>query len=115
MSTVHVGLAPLTLARTVRTTVYVYKGQPAPTDLVDGELDRLVDEGFLIGIEVPDPEPEVAVGIGGEPVPVVPVTSDGEKPLDEMDVDELRRYAEDRGIDTGKASTTDGLLAKIRG
>lgn len=104
----RVGLAPLTIVRRQGgTSQYVYQGQPAPTDGVAGELDRLVSEGYLLEVEVPDVE--------GDPVDGDPdiLTVPTEKPLDEMDADELRRYAEDHRIDVGRASTVDGLRAKI--
>lgn len=100
----YVGFAPLTIVRRVNgRSDYVYQGQPAPTDGVDGELDRLVAEGYLIAVELPD-----AVEDGG-----VIVTVGEPKPLADMDADELRRYAEDNRIDVGRATTVDGLLAKI--
>lgn len=36
------------------------------------------------------------------------------KPLEEMSIDELKHYAEEKGIDIGKASSINGILDKIK-
>lgn len=36
------------------------------------------------------------------------------KPLEEMNIDELKHYAEEKGIDIGKASSINGIIDKIR-
>jgi hypothetical protein len=86
-------------------TDYVYKGQLAPKDAVDGEIERLFTEGYLAQVEVVD-DPDVAVV-------TTPASQADAKPLEEMTAEELTRYAEDHGIDTGRATSVDGLLAKI--
>ena len=54
----YMGKAPLSLVRTLHGSVeYVYAGHPAPEGIVPEDLDRLVDEGFLV--EVPQ-SPEEA-------------------------------------------------------
>lgn len=39
--------------------------------------------------------------------------TDGEKQLSEMDIEELKAYAEEKGIDIGKATSQAGILEKI--
>lgn len=36
------------------------------------------------------------------------------KPLEEMNIDELKYYAEEKGIDIGKASSINGIMDKIK-
>lgn len=49
----HVGVAPLTLVRTTAgRSEYVYAGQVAPEGILDEDLDRLVDEGYLAELDV---------------------------------------------------------------
>lgn len=36
------------------------------------------------------------------------------KPLEEMNIDELKHYAEEKGIDIGKASSINGIMDKIK-
>lgn len=36
------------------------------------------------------------------------------KPLEEMNIDELKQYAEEKGIDIGKASSINGIMDKIK-
>lgn len=43
----------------------------------------------------------------------VPPPNNGEKQLSEMDVEELKAYAEEKGIDIGKATSQAGILEKI--
>lgn len=38
----------------------------------------------------------------------------GEKALDQMDANELKAYAEEKGIDIGKATSQAGILEKIK-
>lgn len=38
----------------------------------------------------------------------------GEKRLSEMDIEELKAYAEEKGIDIGKATSQAGILEKIK-
>ena len=39
---------------------------------------------------------------------------DGEKALEDMTLEELQAYAEEKGIDLGKASSQEGILKKIK-
>ena len=39
---------------------------------------------------------------------------DIEKTLDEMTINELRAYADEKGIDIGKSTSRDGILKKIK-
>ncbi|MFR1378845.1 MAG: hypothetical protein ACLSTJ_07795 [Clostridium neonatale] len=42
------------------------------------------------------------------------VSPGGEKQLSEMDIEELKAYAEEKGIDIGKATSQSGILEKIK-
>lgn len=103
MSTVVIGKAPLTLVRRKNgRTDYVYFGQPAPSDLIDGELERLVADGYLREIEVVDDPELMSVPVGAAPPSLADLTAE-----------QLLAYATEHGVDTGKATSVDGLLAKI--
>ncbi|WP_052447236.1 hypothetical protein [Clostridium polynesiense] len=39
---------------------------------------------------------------------------EGEKSLEDMSLEELQAYAEEKGIDLGKATTQEGVLKKIK-
>lgn len=52
----HVGVAPLTLVRTLGEdgagmTVYVYAGRPVPDNADADDVKRLVKEGFLVKVK----------------------------------------------------------------
>lgn len=49
-----------------------------------------------------------------EGLKVPPLGEDGEKQLSEMDIEELKAYAEEKGIDIGKATSQSGILEKIK-
>lgn len=48
-----------------------------------------------------------------EPPEVDPPPGD-DAAIEEMDIDQLKAYAEQQGIDLGRATTPDGILAKIK-
>ncbi|MGG7150871.1 hypothetical protein ACQPUR_09515 [Clostridium neonatale] len=54
---------------------------------------------------------EVIEDVAEEGLEVPP--PDGEKQLSEMDIEELKAYAEEKGIDIGKATSQAGILEKI--
>jgi len=55
VATVYLGKAPLTIVRCLDgRAVYVYAGQPAPGGVDAVEVDRLVTEGYLVPVVVPD-------------------------------------------------------------
>lgn len=90
------GKAPLTLVRRQGGSVeYVYAKGLAPGDAVDGELERLADEGYLEQVDDPaEAEPE----------------SDGfpaGAPDDSWRVADLREFAAANGIDLGDAKGKD--------
>lgn len=47
-------------------------------------------------------------------IKIVDDTKEDEKLLEEMTVEELQKYAEENGIDIGKATTQKGLIEKIQ-
>lgn len=87
-----------------KTEEYLFRGAAVPRGVDGAALDHLV----AVGLIAEAPEPVVL-----EPVVVMPVAPAGGKPLTEMDEAELRAYAEAKQIDLGKASSEDGIRAKI--
>lgn len=57
---------------------------------------KVIEDAAEEGLEVPPPDGE------GK-----------EKQLSEMDIEELKAYAEEKGIDIGKATSQSGILEKI--
>lgn len=56
--------APLTLVKRVNgTTQYVYEDGLAPADAAPGEIDRLVEEGFLVEVDGPSPDAPTHVAL----------------------------------------------------
>nr|DAL93854.1 MAG TPA: HeH/LEM domain [Caudoviricetes sp.] len=87
-----------------------YTGVSASVAFCNGEGNTtnqvLIDWFRKHGYEVVEDEAEVGLK--------VPTTGgDGEKQLSEMDIEELKAYAEEKGIDIGKATSAAGILEKI--
>lgn len=81
---------PLVIAKAPnQADIYLYQGAVLPTDLLAGEADRLLAEGFVDS--VPDAE-EIAAPAG--PAAVAP---DG-LPDDSWKVEEIDAYAEAHGV-----------------
>jgi hypothetical protein len=92
----HVVKSALVIARCEgNQLVYLYSGTVVPDNVLASEVARLSAEGFLV--EVPELEPVV-------------IEVD---PLAGLDLAGLTSYAEAKGIDLGRASSEDGIRAKI--
>lgn len=83
----YLGKAPLTLVPTLNGHAeYVYAGQVAPDGIKPADLDRLLDEGFLVEVDAPAEfvvvDPLVTSGQVDPPAGVVVTdpAGDGERP-----------------------------------
>lgn len=84
--------------------VYRYAGDLLPEGLADGEVDRLLEGGFVE--EVPDQVDET------EPEPVDEHVED-EKPLDKLTTAQLKELAAAEGVDLSNAKTNADRVAAI--
>jgi hypothetical protein len=92
----HVVTVPLVVAyQADGSQVYRYVGQTLPDTLADGEVERLLEGGFVE--EIPDPVEEVE--------PPAPADVAGEKPLDQMTKAELEELAAAEGVDLANTKT----------
>ena len=57
---------------------------------------------------------EVIQDVAEEGLKIPPPGEEGEKQLSEMGIEELKAYAEEKGIDIGKATSQAGILEKIK-
>jgi hypothetical protein len=77
----YLGKAPLTLVPTLNGHAeYVYAGSVAPDGIKPADLERLLDEGFLVEVAVPEEfvviDPLVDAGLVEPPAGVVDVSTD---------------------------------------
>lgn len=92
--------APLVVARLAEGPyAYLYSGVELPSNLAEGEAERLLAEGFAI--EVSDAE-----GGHDEEAPAGPQ-------LEDLTVTQLRKVAAERGVDVAKGAKKDDLLAAL--
>ena len=84
-------------------------------------LDWFKDKGYEVEEpEEPEPEDNLTEGEDGQDEPpTVPESDedqeDNQEPqLEELNAEELTDYAKDHGIDIGRATSKDGILAKIK-
>lgn len=91
--------SPLVVARLAEGAyAYLYAGVELPSNLAEGEAERLLAEGFVV--EVPDAE-KPADEASAEPQ------------LEDLTVLQLRKVAADRGVDVAKGAKKDDLLAAL--
>lgn len=76
--------------------VYVYGGQPVPGNIPEKEIKRLLDGEFI--------QSDTAEDENSFP--------DGD-PSDEWTVKQLRAYAQEQGIDLGKATAKPDIIAAL--
>jgi len=94
-----------------RREVYLYRGAPVPAEAMDESVQHLLQMGLIV-----EDTPPVAPGGKPEQTSQAPEVQDGDeaKPdLSSMNLDQLRAYAADHGIDLAGATRKDDIIAAI--